>query len=488
MRSHIPFVRSLLASLATLSGVMAYAPAAAAAPAPASGKPINFLFILADDMGWNQTGYGGSTFYETPNIDRIAHEGIRFKNAYCAAPICTPSRAAILTGRYPARIHLTEYIPGDPYPWAKLLPPDEVKMLPLDEITIPEMLKPKGYVSAMIGKWHLAKDYNYTPGRPGEPASQGFDVEHLTVKPEDDSNPNQDAHHVVEITNEAVKFIEANRDRPFFCYVAHNVVHRPIMEHADLIYKYREKPASDLAINNAIMGAMIERMDTGIGVLLQKLDELGLADRTVVVFFSDNGGYDKLQAQDPLRGGKSMVYEGGVRVPLAIRWPGVVKPGTVSDTPVIGCDFFPTFAEIAGVKSFDHAIDGVSLVSLLRGGPAPSRDALFWHYPHYHRFNYQPSGAIHVGDYKLIEWYERSLTGGPHPVSLFNLKNDPGETKDLADQMPGLANQLLSRLHQWRKDVGAQDMTINPNFDPKRALFWNSKVDPNSATSIGQYY
>ncbi|HVZ64507.1 MAG TPA: sulfatase [Lacunisphaera sp.] len=461
--------------------------AAPAAPAPAA-KPTNFLFILADDMGWNQTGYGGSTFYETPNIDRIAREGIRFTRAYCAAPICTPSRASILTGRYPARIHLTEYIPGDPYPWAKLLRPDEEKMLPLSEITIPEMLKPKGYVSAMIGKWHLAKDYNYTPGRPGEPASQGFDVEHLTVKPEEDSNPNNDAHHVVEITNEAVKFLEANRDRPFFCYVAHNVVHRPIMEHADLIYKYREKQASDLAINNAIMGAMIERMDTGIGVLLKKLDELGLADHTVVVFFSDNGGYDKLQSQDPLRGGKSMLYEGGVRVPMAIRWPGVVKPGTVTDVPVIGCDFFPTFAEIAGITSFSQKIDGVSLVPLLRDGRAPARDALFWHYPHYHRFNYQPSGAIRVGDYKLIEWYERSLTGGPHPVSLFNIKEDVAEAHDLADQMPDLANQLWARLKQWRKDVGAQEMTINPHFDPARALHWSPKVDPNSATSLGLYY
>ena len=458
------------------------------ASAPAPAKPLNFLFILADDMGWNQTGYGGSTYYETPNIDRIAREGVRFTNAYCAAPICTPSRAAILTGRYPARIHLTEYIPGDPYPWAKLLAPDEEKMLPLAEVTIPEMLKSKGYVSAQIGKWHLARDYNYTPGRPGEPASQGFDFEHLTVKPEEDTNPNGDAHHTVEITNEAIKFLEANKDRPFFCYVAHNAVHRPIMEHPDLIYKYREKPNSDRDINNPIMGAMIERMDTGIGELLKKLDELGIADRTVVFFFSDNGGYDKLQAQDPLRGGKSMVYEGGVRVPLAIRWPGVVKPGTKSNVPVIGCDFFPTIAELAGVKSFEQKVDGVSLVPLLRDGRPPARDALFWHYPHYHRFNYQPSGAIRVGDYKLIEWYESSLTGGKHPVSLYNIKDDLGETKDLADKMPDLANKLWARLKQWRKDVGAQEMTVNPGFDPARALFWSPKVNPDSATALGQYY
>lgn len=460
---------------------------ASPANSPAPAKPLNFLFILADDMGWNQTGYSGSTFYETPNIDRIAREGIHFTHAYAAASICTPSRAAIMTGRYPARIHLTEYIPGDPYPWARLRPPDEVKMLPLAEETIAEMLKPKGYVSAMIGKWHLAKDYNYTVGRPGEPASQGFDYEYLTVKPEADSNPNLDAHHTGEITNEAVKFIEANRDRPFFCYVAHNAVHRPIMEHPDLIYKYQEKPNSDLAINNPIMGAMIERMDTGIGVLLKKLDELGLTENTVVVFFSDNGGYDKLQAQDPLRGGKSMLYEGGIRVPLAIRWPGVVKPGSVSSVPVIGNDFFPTFAEIAGAAPGGQPIDGVSLVPLLKEGRAPAREALFWHYPHYHRFNYRPSGAVRVGDFKLIEWYERSMTGGSHPVSLYNIKDDISETKDLADQMPDLANQLWARLKQWRKDVGAQDMTVNPAFDPARALFWNPKVNPNNADALGQY-
>lgn len=472
----------LIAKLSLMALVL---PAWIFAAAPA--KPLNFLFILADDLGWNQVGFNGSTYYETPNIDRIAREGMVFTNAYAAASICTPSRASILTGRYPARIHLTEYIPGDPYPWAKLRAPSEEKMLPLAEVTIPEILKARGYVSAQIGKWHLAKDYNYAPGRPGEPVSQGFDYEHLTVKPEDDSNPNGDAHHTVEITNEAVKFIEANRDRPFFCYVAHNAVHRPIMEHPDLIYKYREKPNADLAINNPIMGAMIERMDTGIGVLLKKLDELGLAENTVVVFFSDNGGYDKLQAQDPLRGGKSMVYEGGIRVPLAIRWPAGIKPGTVSSVPVIGADFFPTFAELSGAPMGSQAIDGVSLAGLLRGGRAPSRDALFWHYPHYHRFNYAPSAAIRVGDYKLIEWYERSLTGGANPISLYNIKEDVGETKDLVEKKPELAKKLWARLKQWRKDVGAQDMTVNPDFDPARALFWSPKVNPNNADALGQY-
>ncbi len=451
-------------------------------------KPLNFVYILADDMGWNQTGYGGSTFYETPNIDKIARDGMYFTNAYAPAPTCSPSRAGILTGRYPARIHLTEYIPGDPYPWARLKAPKEVDRLPLSEETIAEMLKPKGYESAMIGKWHLNKDKNYKLGRPGDPESQGFDFVHTTVKPKYSANPNKDAHHAIEITNEALKFLDENHKKPFFLYVAHHVVHRPIMEHADLIFKYKEKRNSDLDINNPIMGAMIERMDTEIGILMKKIDDLGLRDNTVVVFFSDNGGYDKLQAQDPLRGGKSMLYEGGIRVPFAVRWPGVVKPGTKSDEPVIGCDFLPTFADIAGVKKFDHKIDGLSLVPLFKGKQKLDRENLYWHYPHYHRFNYKPSGAIREGDYKLIEWYERSMFNEDHPVSLFNIKKDISERHDLADEMPELAEKLWKKLKKWRKDVGAQEMTINPNFDPKRALFWNAKVDPNSADAEGEYH
>ncbi len=451
-------------------------------------KPLNFVFILADDMGWNQTGYGGSTFYETPNIDKIARQGMHFTNAYAPAPTCSPSRAGIMTGRYPARIHLTEYIPGDPYPWAKLRAPEMVDRLPLEEITIAEMLKKKGYVSAEIGKWHLNKDKDYELGRPGDPESQGFDFSHPTVKPSYKANPNDDAHHAIEITNEALKFMDKNKSKPFFLYVAHHIVHRPIMEHAGLIFKYKEKRDSDLAINNPIMGAMIERMDTQIGRLLKKIDDLGLTDNTVVVFFSDNGGYDKLQAQDPLRGGKSMLYEGGIRVPFAIRWPGVVKPGSKSDEPVIGCDFFPTFAEIAGVKKTEHKIDGKSLIPLLKQSGGLNRVDLFWHYPHYHRFNYKPSGAIREGDYKLIEWYERSMYNEDHPVSLFNIKKDVSEEHDLADEMPELTQKLWKKLKQWRKDVNAQEMTINPDYDPEKALFWKAGVDPNSADALGEYH
>ena len=454
----------------------------------AQDKKWNFVFILADDMGWNQVGFNGSKFYETPNIDRIAKEGMYFSDAYTPAPVCSPARAGILTGKYPAHLHITDYLPGDPYPWAKLKTPVQAKALALEEVTLAEMLKEKGYTTAMVGKWHVNYDKNYQPGRPGDPGSQGFDYVHTTVKPEYDTNPNEDAHHVMELTEHALKFLDENSKKPFLLYLSHHVVHRPIMEHPDLIFKYKEKEGADLPTSNPIMSAMIERMDTGIGMVLDKLDELKLTDNTVVVFYSDNGGLDKLQSQAPLRGGKAMVYEGGIRVPLAIKWPGTIKPGSKSSEPVTGCDLFPTFAEIAGCKSYADKVDGASLVPLLtHNGKFDNRD-LFWHFPHYHRQGYLPSGAIREGDYKLIEWYEKSIYNEERAYSLYNIKEDMSETNDLAEQMPEKVKELAVKLKEWRKNVNAQEMERNPDFDPAKALFYNYDIDPNSAEALGQYY
>lgn len=450
-------------------------------------KPLNFIFIIADDMGWNQVGFNGSKFYETPNIDSIAKNGIIFNHAYAAAPTCSPSRAALMTGKYPARLHLTEYIPGDQYPWAKLNCPKMVDRLPLEEITIAEVLKPLGYKTAMIGKWHLNVDKEYKPGRLGDAGSQGFDVDYPNDKPEENANPNNDAHHIVENTNEALKFLDENKDKPFYLHLAHHSVHRPIMENPDLIYKYQEKEGSDKLINNPIMGAMIERMDKEIGRVLKKIDDLGLTENTVVIFYSDNGGYDKLQSQDPLRGGKSMLYEGGIRVPLAIRWPGIIKPGSQSNVPVAGIDFLPTVVEIAGVNSLPANVDGVSVVPILKESKIETRN-LYWHYPHYHRFGYMPSGAVLDGKYKLIEWYEKSFFNNPKSYSLYDIENDLSERNDLADQMPDKVKELSKKLTDWRKKVNAQEMTKNSNYDPKKALFYKESVDPNSPEAIGQYY
>jgi arylsulfatase A-like enzyme len=432
-------------------------------------KPLNVVFILADDMGWNQVKYHKVTnYYDTPNIDGLASSGMIFTNAYAAAPICSPARASIMTGKYPARLHLTDYLPGNSYPYAPLLSAEQTKEgLSMEEVTLAEMFKTKGYATGHFGKWHLNKDKNYKINRPGDPKSQGFDDVLATVKPEPDSN-SKDAHHVGQITDRTIQFIENNKDKPFFAYVSHHVVHRPIMEDQDLINSYKTKQHNENKVNNPIMGAMIERMDRSIGRILDKLEELNLTDNTIIVFFSDNGGFKYYQDQAPLRGGKAMVFEGGIRVPFAIKWPGVIKPGSVSDIPMITNDFFPTLAEIIGATSNNEDIDGISLVPILKDEKFIERDALFWYFPHYHRQGYKPSGAVRVGDYKLIEWYEHSLLGKDYQYSLYNVKNDIGESNNLAKEMPDLVIEMKNRLHKWLKDVGANKMKVNPNFDSEK--------------------
>ena len=429
----------------------------------------NFVFILSDDLGWNQVGYHGFEFYETPNIDRIAEEGIYFTNAYAAAPVCSPTRACLMTGKHSARLHLTDYIPGSPYPYAHLITPQQAACLPLEEVTIAEKLKEKGYITGHFGKWHLSTDKNYQPGRPFDPGSQGFDEILTTVKPKPDADPNADAHHAVKITQRSLEFLEKHKDRPFFLYVSHHVVHRPLMENTDLIAKYQAKPDSDKPVHNPVMGAMIERMDTGIGQILQKLDELNLTDKTVVIFYSDNGGLESLQEQDPLRGGKAMIFEGGLRVPLAIRWPGIVKKGTISDVLVNTEDFFPTIMEIAQVEYSQENLDGISLIPVLKQQGDLTRNTLYWHYPHYHHQGYKPASAIREGDFKLIEWYEETLLNSGTQVNLYNLRDDIGETTDLADEIPDLVKHLRTKLHDWKQRIGAQEMTLNPDYDPERA-------------------
>jgi arylsulfatase A-like enzyme len=444
---------------------------------PESGKKWNIVFILSDDHGWNQVGYHGTTYYETPHIDRLASQGMRFTDAYAAAPICSPTRASLMTGKYPARLHLTDYIPGSPYPYARVTTPQQIPCLPLEEVTLAEKFKEYGYITGHFGKWHLAPDYNYAPGRPFDPASQGFDEVLTTNKPEEDSDPESDAHHTIEITERSVQFIEAHKDEPFFCYVAFNAVHRPIMEKKVLVDKYRAKEGADLPVNNPIMGAMLERMDWGIGEIMKKLDDLKLSERTIVVFYSDNGGLAQLQSQYPLRMGKATLYDGGLKVPLCIRWQGVVKPGTVNSTPVTTIDFFPTLLQAVGAPYDAQAIDGVSLLPLLKQQGDLNRSAIFTHYPHYHHLGYKPGSAIREGDFKLIEWYEQSLYGEEHPVSLFNVRQDVGETRDLADEMPEKAAEMREKLHRWRKEVGAQEMTVNPDYDPQK-VDWRFRDRP----------
>lgn len=440
-------------------------------------KP-NIVFILADDMGQHQLGCYGNPFYETPNIDRIAAGGMKFVNGYAAAPVCSPTRAGLMTGKYPARLHLTDYIPGNPYPFAKLKTPEWQKSLPLEETVLPEVLVEAGYVSGHFGKWHLNVDKNYAPGRPGDPDTRGFSDVLTLDKPSANAavaagaDPDFDAHRVGEITDRAIRFIEQHRDQPFFCYVSHSSIHLPMMEYTPRILKYaKKKEASNRLGNNPVIGAMVETLDTHVGRLLDVLDTLQLSENTLVVFMGDNGDYFGREGLKPLYGAKADLYEGGVRVPFLMRWSGVIPAGTECQEPVCAIDFFPTFAEMAGVPVEDPTVDGVSLLPLMMQRDGTDRDALYWHYPHYHSSGIGPSGSIREGDYKLIEWFEKSIDGieTPGALVLYNLKEDPGEGHNLAEEMPEKAHALYKKLKTWRVAVGAQEMERNPKYNPDRA-------------------
>ena len=439
-----------------------------------SSRKPNIVFILADDLGWHQLGCYGSTFYETPNLDRLATQGMRFTDAY-AAPVCSPTRGSIMTGKYTARLHLTDFIKGGSPKDKKLLTPEWTPYLPLEEVTIAEALKSTGYVSGHFGKWHLNRNKKYEPGRPGDPGSQGFDEVLTTHKP--GAGPKgpyeNDAHHVRQITEHALHFIERNKEKPFFCYIAHNSIHRPELEREDLIEKYRRKPDADndqkYGHNNPVQAAMLETLDKSVAEVLGKLDRLNLTDNTIVVFFGDNGHLGPKDSR-PLRGSKSDLYEGGIRVPLIIRFPGTVKHGTVCREPVISNDFFPTLLEAAGKTVTDPAVDGESLWPLLKQTGKLKRDAIYFHYPHYHGQSIAPAGAVRRGKYKLIEWFEKSIDGvhTDGALELYDLEADIGERNNLARQMPQLTAELYLMLKAWRKAVGAQEMRRNPEYDPAK--------------------
>lgn len=449
----------------------------ATALASSAEKP-NIVFILVDDMGYSQIACNGNSFYVTSAIDRLASQGMRFTDAYAAAPVCSPTRAGLMTGKYPARLHVTDYIPGRPYPFAKLETPAMSMGISVEEDTLAEMLGRAGYVSGHFGKWHLNEDKEYAPDRPGDPASQGFSDVLTTHKPEYSEvldaakDPDYDAHHVWEITERATAFMEKNKDRPFFCYIPHHTIHRPDMEFAPKIVEYAAKPeAGNPQGNNPIHGAMVETLDKSIKVLLDKIDELGIADNTIVVFTSDNGGFYGREARNPLYGAKADLHEGGVRVPLIIRWPDRVKAGTVSHEMVSSIDFYPTFAQMVGQEITDPEIDGVNILPALQGEKL-ERDTLYWHYPHYHSLGIAPAGSIREGRYKLIEWYEKSLLEGPEAegaLQLFDLEADIGERKDLASEMPQRAKEMYAKLCGWREEVGVQMMRKNPKYDPEKA-------------------
>ena len=430
-------------------------------------SPPNIIFILADDLGYSQLGCYGSDYYQTPHIDNLAKEGIRFTNAYAACSVCSPTRASIMTGKYPARLHLTDFIPGNNKTDYSLSQPDWQKFLPLEEVTVAELLKEKGYRTALFGKWHLSVEKMPPESLPYNPDKQGFDESFVTYKPSGNmiqpwQSPENDAHNVDTITNLALDFMERNKNHPFFLFVSHNTIHAPVKEKAASIQKYAKLKASEKPENNPVLGAMIERLDNSCGKIFNKVNELGLDENTIVIFFSDNGGFEKDAAQTPLRRGKGWLYEGGIREPFIVKWKDMIKPQTTSASLVSSIDFLPTFLELAGVANIPQNVDGESIVPALKDPSAEVHQTLYWHFPHYH--NGPPCGAVRDGKWKLIEWYEGSLLGdSKHAFELYDLESDEGETTNVAETMKAKTEELAGKLKNWRKEVNAQMPVPNPN-------------------------
>jgi arylsulfatase A-like enzyme len=450
-------------------------------------KP-NVVLIVIDDLGWADLGCYGSKFHKTPNLDRLASEGMRFTQAYAACPVCSPTRAAIMTGRYPQRMNITTWLPGQPdRPAHRLKQPEVSQNLPATETTIAEALKPAGYASASIGKWHLG-------GEGSAPTDHGFDINiggdhagspYSYFAPFNNSggkvkNPRwipglevaPDGEYLTDrLAAEAEKFLDTHHQVPFFLYLPHYAVHTPLKAKPELIAKYGAMPAQANGSQiNPIYAAMMESMDEAVGRVLKKLDDLKLTDRTLVIFTSDNGGLCNLNGQiipptsnAPLRDGKSHLYEGGIRVPLIVKWPGVVKPGSTSDVVVSSIDFFPTIVSACGVRDNAKAgtVDGLNLEPVLKGDGGLNREAVYWHFPHYNgNAGARPGAAIRAGDWKLVEFYETGRR------ELFNLAKDTRESNNLIEQNADIAADLHARLSAWRDSVGAKIPVPNPDYTP----------------------
>ena len=495
----------------------------------AQAKSPNIVFFLVDDLGWSDVGCFGSEFYETPNIDQLAKEGVKFTNAYAACHVCSPTRASILTGKYPARLNLTDWLPGRrDFPFQRLKNVEINQHLPEAEITIAEKLKELDYATGIFGKWHLGR-------KPSDPTAHGFDI-HLPDVPSNwrtfhgpfgmKTFESKKGDYLTDrITDEALTWIESNKDKPFFLYMSHFAVHDPIEGRADLVEKYRKKLAAqkksdkpdfvlegnpdgfdDLSDEeladlikldefsrhgvlpqrmikvrqkqeNIEFAAMVESVDQSLGRIVSKLEELGIGEETIIIFFSDNGGMSVMNvgnpsrsvAEDaidkaystsslPLRGAKGWLYEGGVRVPMIVKWPGQSKAASVVAEPVISTDFYPSILEMIGQQG--GTPDGKSFAAALKGERF-ERGPVFWHFPHYSNHGMQsPAAAIRDGDFKLIEYFENGS------VQLFNLAEDIGEKQNLAESNEAKADELLKKLHDWQESVGAKMMEDNPEYDP----------------------
>ncbi len=444
-------------------------------------KRHNIVLILIDDLGWKDLGCYGSDYYQTPNVDRLASQGVRFTNGYAACAVCSPTRAAILTGKYPARLMLTEWLPSGRWNTrAKLRSGRFLRALPLEEKTLAESLRDSGYRTCIIGKWHLGgKPFNTARhhgfnvsiaandhGNPGKyfyPYKGRWSIPTTGLKATWEVLPNgKPGEYLTDrLTDEAVTFLEENREKPFFLFLSHYAVHTPLQAKKALIRKYQEIP-QERRQGNPTYAAMVESVDESVGRVMKKLKELGLENETLIIFTSDNGGFARATNHAPLRGNKGSYYEGGIRVPLVLRWPGIAKPGKTSDEPVISMDLYPTCLGAAGLPLHpaQHR-DGLDLRPLLEGNKSLGRSALHWHYPHYNSHpSAVPSSVLRKGDWKLIE------TMDPVGKELYNLKTDLGETKNLARSELKKVEELSLELEAWRKEVDAETMEKNPDYKP----------------------
>ena len=429
------------------------------------GSKPNIVFILADDLGINDLHCYARPRHHTPHLDQMAREGTLFSSAYCAQPICSPSRAAILTGKNPARLHLTTYLPGRAdCPSQRLLQAPIRMEVPLEEKLLSEYLKEAGYATACIGKWHVG-------GKGFGPIEQGFDLYHPgranTVPSADEGGKGE-----YDLGAAAERFIEEHRAGPFFVYLAHNSPHIP--------YTAQQwRVAQNARAYEPVYAAVIETLDDTVGRLLARIEALGLARNTIVVFTSDNGGlhvpegpHARVTHNRPFRAGKGYLYEGGLRIPLIVRWPGKIPAGRIVDAPVVNTDWLPTLLELAGLDA-PRAIDGTSVAPLLLGGdPAPGR-RFFWHFPHYNNQGGRPAGAVRDGDWMLIEFYDVPK------AELYDLRSDFAERHNLAEQEPDRVRMLRGALEQWRGLMGAQRNAPNPQFDPARFRELYVETDPS---------
>lgn len=435
----------------------------ALAPFAVAEKKPNILFILIDDMGWMDLGVQGNANVHTPNLDAFAKQGMRFTDAYAPAPVCTPTRAAIMTGQSPARLHITNHLPGSPRhtpDGAKLLPAPMLDHLPLEKTTIAERLKAEaGYATAFIGKWHLykGKDEQYNPLHQGFDVNLGgcarggpptffdpYGIEFLPDRKEGEYLPDR-------LVDEAIAYMKTQHEagKPFLTMLWNYTVHWPMEAPEELVEKYKDRPLKGYRDHR--YAAMIEAMDVAIGRVLKSLDDMGIAEETLVVFTSDNGPFGGVGDARPLRADKGHLYDGGIRVPLIVQWKGKIEAGSVNPTPVILTDFFPTLLATAGVEpDAKTPLDGENLLPILTGKGELKRKAIHWHYPNYawHRSN-RLGSAIREGDYKLLEFFDDDS------VQLYNVREDIGEKDDLAKTKPKLAARLRADLTTWRKETGA---------------------------------